>query len=141
MDVGFIYCPRSLGCKLKLVPQKCLLGPCYANSYNSTDAFAVIEVSSGDYGDHMDRMVAEIENGRSTNYCKKVRSIAEDVIVDTNDNAQIRALPYAPTTVERRKNSYNYESSNWNQFKILLFRMWLQMWRDTVRFIYCTNCT
>lgn len=91
----------------------------------------VIEVCSGDYGDFADRMVTAVDNGRCTNYCKKAQeSISSQAVEDTNGSSQITAMP---TTTHAKPNPYKYDCSTWNQFKILLLRMWLQMWRDKVR--------
>lgn len=85
---------------------------------------------SGEYGDYADRMVAEVDNGRSTNYCKKYLKYED---APQEGSSQASAITYAPTTIELKSDPHSYESSSWMQFKILLFRMWLQMWRDKVR--------
>lgn len=114
------YCVNTLQCKCVLVRCLRIWVLC----------FTVIEVCSGEYGDYADKMVAEVDNGRSTNYCKK-RIKYEDA--PQAGSSQLSAITYAPTTTEIRSELHSYESPTWMQFKILLFRMWLQMWRDRVR--------
>lgn len=89
----------------------------------------MIEVCSGEYGDYADRMVADVDNGRSTNYCKK--QIKYDGAYQEGPS-QLSAITYAPTTTDIGSDPHSYESSSWIQFKILLFRLWVQMWRDRV---------
>lgn len=84
----------------------------------------MIEVCSGDYGDHLDKMVSAIDNGRNTSYTKKGEVELEAVPLDGD-------ITY-DTTDEVKENIYKFDASTWTQFRILLCRMWLQMWRDKV---------
>lgn len=90
-----------------------------------------IEVCSGEYGDYADKMVAEVDNGRSTNYCKKQ---VRYVNVHQEGSSHLSAITYAPTTTDLGSDPHSYESPSWMQFRILLFRMWMQMWRDRVSY-------
>lgn len=76
-------------------------------------------------------MVAEVDNGRSTNYCKKIVDICNESA--EGSSSQISAISYISNTTDIKINPYKYDSDWWMQFKILLLRMWLQMWRDKVR--------
>ncbi|XP_017773005.1 PREDICTED: ATP-binding cassette sub-family G member 1-like isoform X2 [Nicrophorus vespilloides] len=86
--------------------------PC-PKHYNPADF--IIEVCSGDYGDYQDILVSQVENGQCNSYYK--RNILDE---------QIKSK-------ERYVSEETIQSENASslaQFKIILFRMWLQMYRD-----------
>ncbi|GBP31659.1 ATP-binding cassette sub-family G member 1 [Eumeta japonica] len=93
--------------------------PC-PRTYNPADF--VIEVSSGEYGPHLDRMVAAIDNGR----CQRWRDVpgvgtaAADLEIEQL-NADETKTDDAPS-----KHTYKYRSSGVQQFCIILRRMMLQ---------------
>ncbi|CAH2107999.1 unnamed protein product [Euphydryas editha] len=90
--------------------------PC-PKTYNPADF--IIEVSSGEYGSHTDKMVTAIDNGRSQRW----RNYAiEDVYEDVD-------LEELNTGVIERHN-YTYESTPCQQFSVLLRRMFLQTFRN-----------
>lgn len=83
----------------------------------------VIEVSSGEYGPHADRMVAAVENGR----CQRWRDYAADEVV--YEDLELEQLN-AGGVVE--KHSYKHGSTACEQFLVLLRRMLLQTVRNKV---------
>lgn len=83
--------------------------------------FAVIEVSSGEYGSHTDKMVTAIDNGRSQRW----RNYS---IEDNYEDVELEELN---TGVIERHN-YKYESTPCQQFNVLLRRMFLQTVRNRV---------
>ncbi|XP_047987028.1 ATP-binding cassette sub-family G member 1-like isoform X2 [Leguminivora glycinivorella] len=85
-------------------------------TYNPADF--VIEVSSGEYGSHVDRMVAAVENGRSQHWRDCAAAPA-----DRDDIEQLNA-----GGVE--EHTYTYGSTSTQQFCILLRRMLLQTFRN-----------
>lgn len=89
---------------------------------------------SGEYGDHHDKMVAAIDNGRCT-YSKKQKK--------SNDSALVPCTLEFDEITELDDNVVYYLPSWIDQFKILIFRMWLQMWRDRVKYdtYYAYICT
>ncbi|XP_049868019.1 ATP-binding cassette sub-family G member 1-like [Pectinophora gossypiella] len=91
--------------------------PC-PTTYNPADF--VIEVSSGEYGHHVDRMVAAVENGR----CQRWRDY--EVQEPTYGEMDIEQL----NTGGVEKHSYRYGSTGCQQFFVLLKRMLLQTVRN-----------
>lgn len=88
--------------------------------YNPADF--MIEVSSGDYGNYVDRMVTAIDNGRCHRWNRAVARSEE-----------VSAITKSSTTVcdsHDIKHLYDFESSPWVQFQVLAYRMILQQWRD-----------
>ncbi|XP_061730001.1 ATP-binding cassette sub-family G member 1-like isoform X1 [Cydia pomonella] len=85
-------------------------------TYNPADF--VIEVSSGEYGSHVDRMVAAVENGRSQRW--------RDYAVAASDRDDIEQLNAGGV----EEHNYTYGSTSTQQFCILLRRMLLQTFRD-----------
>ncbi|XP_028163841.1 ATP-binding cassette sub-family G member 1 isoform X2 [Ostrinia furnacalis] len=92
--------------------------PC-PTTYNPADF--IIEVSSGEYGPHADRMVAAVENGR----CQRWRDFAADEVVF--EDLELEQLN-AGGVVE--KHSYKHGSTACEQFLVLLRRMLLQTVRN-----------
>ncbi|XP_026500914.2 ATP-binding cassette sub-family G member 1-like [Vanessa tameamea] len=90
--------------------------PC-PTTYNPADF--IIEVSSGEYGSHIDQMVAAVDNGK----CQRWRSYAME---EDNEDLEIEELN---TGVVERHN-YKYESTPFQQFYVLLRRMILQTIRN-----------
>ncbi|CAH4037664.1 unnamed protein product [Pieris brassicae] len=91
--------------------------PC-PTTYNPADF--IIEVSSGEYGSHVDKMVQGVENGR----CQRWKSYA------------IEEYQYGEEEIEQlnteviEKHNYHYESTGYQQFKVLARRMVLQTFRN-----------
>ncbi|CAG5058835.1 unnamed protein product [Parnassius apollo] len=90
--------------------------PC-PKTYNPADF--VIEVSSGEYGSHVDRMVAAVDNGK----CQRWRDYEVD---DRYEEMEIEQL----NTGGVQKHTYRYESTASTQFVVLLKRMLLQTVRN-----------
>ncbi|XP_063361434.1 ATP-binding cassette sub-family G member 1-like [Cydia amplana] len=85
-------------------------------TYNPADF--VIEVSSGEYGSHMDRMVAAVENGRSQRW--------RDYAVAASERDDIEQLNAGGV----EEHNYTYGSTSKQQFCVLLRRMLLQTFRN-----------
>ncbi|CAH0714158.1 unnamed protein product, partial [Brenthis ino] len=90
--------------------------PC-PKTYNPADF--IIEVSSGEYGSHTDRMVASIDNGRS----QKWRNYAVNKVYEATEIEQLN-------TGVVEKHNYKFESTPYYQFFVLLKRMVLQTVRN-----------
>ncbi|CAK1549244.1 unnamed protein product [Leptosia nina] len=90
--------------------------PC-PTTYNPADF--IIDVSSGEYGSHSDKMISSIENGR----CQKWRYYA---VENCSQGEEIEQLNSG--VIE--KHNYHYESSGYQQFKVLVRRMFLQTVRN-----------
>ncbi|XP_045494649.1 ATP-binding cassette sub-family G member 1-like [Colias croceus] len=91
--------------------------PC-PTTYNPADF--IIEVSSGEYGPHVEQMVSSVENGR----CQKWRNYAiEDAPLQEVDIEQLNSGVVA-------KHNYEYESTGYQQFQVLVKRMVLQTFRN-----------
>lgn len=88
----------------------------------------VIEVSSGDYGYHVDKMVSAVENGRNQRW----RDYAVKEL--TLEEMEIELL----NTGGVEKHNYKYGSTGLEQFVVLLKRMMLQTLRNRVSCI--THC-
>lgn len=84
----------------------------------------VIEVSSGEYGPHVDRMVSAVENGRNQRW----KNYANDATTSTWEEMEIEQLNSGGV----EKHSYKYGSTGWQQFGVLLKRMTLQTLRNKV---------
>lgn len=85
----------------------------------------VIEVSCGEYGCHVDRMVSAVENGKNqkwNDYAVKELTLEEMEIELLNTGG-----------VE--KHNYKYGSTGFQQFMVLLKRMTLQTLRNRVSYI------
>ncbi|XP_039285329.1 LOW QUALITY PROTEIN: ATP-binding cassette sub-family G member 1 [Nilaparvata lugens] len=81
---------------------------------------SVVEVSSGEYGDYLERMTNAIENGR----CYKWN---QNKVTDVRYQANEEEENLVSTDLHHM---YNFESSAWLQFRILISRMSLQGRRD-----------
>lgn len=82
-----------------------------------------MEVCCGEYGDFNDRMIECLEQEQD-HYSK---GCIEEIPLN-DDSDDIQTHPFKSSKL------YDYESSMWLQFKILLLRTWTQMWRDRVRY-------
>lgn len=88
---------------------------------SSFDFISVIEVSSGEYGVHADRMVAAVENGKNQRW----RDFAVESSFEEMEIEQLNA-----GGVE--KHNYKHGSMACQQFVVLLKRMLLQTVRNKV---------
>jgi ATP-binding cassette subfamily G (WHITE) protein 1 len=82
-----------------------------------------MEVCSGDYGDCQDKMVSAIDNGRNRNTSDRLVSLFDSSCPSKSDEQK----PFHIFECDSSKDSKN---TSWDQFKILLMRMWVQMWRN-----------
>ncbi|XP_026315498.1 ATP-binding cassette sub-family G member 1 [Hyposmocoma kahamanoa] len=87
-------------------------------TYNPADF--VIEVSCGEYGNHVDRMVSAVENGKN----QKWKDYAVKEL--TLEEMEIELL----NTGGVEKHNYKYGSTGFQQFMVLLKRMTLQTLRN-----------
>lgn len=86
------------------------------------DFILVIEVSSGEYGHHLDRMVSAVDNGRN-------QSWKDYAVKDlTLEEMEIELL----NTGGVEKHNYKYGSTGFQQFVVLMKRMTLQTLRNRV---------
>ncbi|XP_047120003.1 ATP-binding cassette subfamily G member 4-like isoform X2 [Schistocerca piceifrons] len=110
------------GAGFDIVPFMASVGLNCPIHYNPSDF--VIEVSSGEYGEqHIDKMVAAIDNGR----CYKWKKLENGTqTVNNNDTEHSSTTP-----LQTSKNQYSFASSGWAQFRILTYRMLLQTWRNS----------
>lgn len=83
---------------------------------------AVIEVSSGEYGPHLDKMVAGVENGR----CQRWRNFAEESV--SFEEMELEQLNAGGV----EKHNFKHGSTACQQFYVLLRRMLLQTARNRV---------
>lgn len=86
--------------------------------YNPADF--MIEVSSGEYGNYIDRMATAIDNGRCHRWNRTVAKIEEPAAVTMNTACNNHDI----------KHLYSFECSPLVQFQVLVYRMMLQQWRD-----------
>nr|CAD7452776.1 unnamed protein product [Timema tahoe] len=112
-----------------MVPFLSSLGlPC-PKHYNPADF--VIEVSSGEYGDHTEKMVAAVDNGRCYRWSSTPSvpinidspSCSDDIISESSDKPDFQRADIS-------EKIYTFDSSTWAQFRILTYRMLLQSWRN-----------
>ncbi|XP_071454970.1 ATP-binding cassette sub-family G member 1-like [Hetaerina americana] len=104
-------------------------------TYNPADF--VIEVSSGEYGDLTERMVMAVDNGRSR--CWTEESTDSKSIAPELKNAQVdvpgeEACLKQDSDTKMKRNitsECQFATSSWTQFRILLYRMLLQSFRDS----------
>ncbi|XP_073989097.1 ATP-binding cassette subfamily G member 4-like isoform X2 [Rhodnius prolixus] len=82
--------------------------------YNPADF--MVEVSSGEYGYYLDRMMNAVDNGRCKRWNKPFKTKEEN----PNSDNKLRKVEDMP----------DYGCSTWTQFTILLGRMFLQTWRN-----------
>nr|CAD7586375.1 unnamed protein product [Timema genevievae] len=109
------------GAGSNIVPYLSLLGMCCPIHYNPADF--MLEVSSGEYGNHIEKMVNAVDNGRCYRW------------EDKDASSQTLGLPlHGQQEFESRQdyknNIYNLNISTWKQFQILAYRMFLQSWRN-----------
>ncbi|PNF37193.1 ATP-binding cassette sub-family G member 1 [Cryptotermes secundus] len=83
--------------------------------YNPADF--VIEVSSGEYGDFLEKMVAAVDNGHCYCWSQRYTGSASHCKIEAND----------PTEDDHK---LDFSSSCWQQIRTLTCRMLLQMYRD-----------
>lgn len=99
-----------------IVPFLAQLGLNCPKTYNPADF--MVEAASGEYGNHTERMSAAVDNGRCYRWCKDPRTLQHQSsrtdIVHTSPGA-----------------NYDFSSSSFMQFRILVYRMLLQIWRDS----------
>ncbi|CAH0560474.1 unnamed protein product [Brassicogethes aeneus] len=90
--------------------------------YNPADF--IMEVCCQEYGDFQDKMVSAIDNGRCINR-ESHPSIAAIHNTEVENIQEVETTEFLDTIYQQDDNV------RWlDQFKILLLRMWLQMWRD-----------
>ncbi|KAJ3646426.1 hypothetical protein Zmor_024014 [Zophobas morio] len=88
--------------------------------YNPADF--VMEVCAGEYGDCQDKMVSAIDNGRNIYRNNQLTSLFESNSPTGNDQNVIHVMECI--------SNKEHKNTSWDQFKILLIRMWVQMWRN-----------
>lgn len=89
-----------------------------------------MEVCCGEYGEHQDKMVSAIDNGRAA-YNEKIKEVDETAMDEVNLSGHI-ALIKEQETPMMDPTEFEHDSGWIKQFCILIMRMWLQMWRDKV---------
>jgi ABC-type multidrug transport system ATPase subunit len=104
-----------------VVPYLSSIGITCPTHYNPADF--IMEVCSGDYGDCQDKMVSAIDNGRNRNTSDRLVSLFDSSCPSKSDEQK----PFHIFECDSSKDSKN---TSWDQFKILLMRMWVQMWRN-----------
>lgn len=113
----------------------------------------MIEAINREYGDHTERMIMAVENGRCYRWNKPISSYKTapcdtgtpwvsiskffhsrqfvitvfEIISDSKSSAEVLNDNFS-------KHLYDFNSSGWLQFNILVYRMFLQMWHDRVRY-------
>ncbi|XP_060530765.1 ATP-binding cassette subfamily G member 4-like [Cylas formicarius] len=91
--------------------------------YNPADF--IIEVASGEYGNYQEKLVSTIDNGR-IKYCEK----NDTRLTESERKFSVNGI-YAEDDTPEIHSNYPKEKLGWmQQYKILLMRMWVQMWRD-----------
>lgn len=91
----------------------------------------MIEVASCEYGDFNEKMSQQVDNGRLK--WKPDKHDYDEKGIGKGREADPEQITFAPLPVEDIKNHYyKYKTSSWMQFQILLQRMLLQSWRDSV---------
>lgn len=84
-------------------------------------------------------MVQEVDNGRCIRWRPDKKIIDNNGIngYHTTKLSDPDDIMYAPLPVEDIKNhTYKYHTTSYKQFQILLNRMLLQTWRDSVRYFF-----
>ncbi|XP_033212434.1 ATP-binding cassette sub-family G member 4-like isoform X2 [Belonocnema kinseyi] len=114
------------------------LSKLYCPTYHNPADF-VLEICNGDYGDHVEKLIKAIENGKNNHW----RSPANDdfskmkAIIDANLMTPVRApnLPPPKELVQRRMKGKNYAlhaTGFWTQLYVLLKRNAIKLSRDRV---------
>lgn len=83
--------------------------------------FTVIEVCSREYGDYSEKMSAAVDNGKCLRWFKDNSETRKPIVR--------RASQYDTVS----NHLYDFSSSGWSQFNVLLRRMMIQHKRDYVR--------
>lgn len=94
-------------------------------------------MSSGEYGDQIEKMVAAVDNGRLERWEPppgdetevQSSSIYQPIV---KSEPAVSLIELEPDPVINRTHQYKYTSSAWDQFKVLIYRMMLQHWRNSV---------
>ncbi|XP_075225271.1 ATP-binding cassette sub-family G member 4-like isoform X2 [Lycorma delicatula] len=89
--------------------------------YNPADF--MIDVSSGEYGDYIERMTLAIDNGRCHKWSPNAIKANETKSQESTNEEESGLLI-------QTKHMFDFESSPWLQFQILMYRMTLQCRRD-----------
>lgn len=78
-------------------------------------------------------MVSATENGRLILKDKSPKT-TESAVTQSVSASNQNAITYVPTQQKdnQMKNIPKYDSTGWTQFRILLYRMFLQTYRNTV---------
>ncbi|KAJ8721694.1 hypothetical protein PYW07_002469 [Mythimna separata] len=95
--------------------------PC-PKTYNPADF--IIEVSSGEYGSHVDRMVSAVENGKNQRW--RTYAIEESQAGEPFEEMEIEQLNAGGV----EKHNYKHGCTSCQQFTVLLKRMLLQTVRN-----------
>ncbi|XP_054261169.1 ATP-binding cassette subfamily G member 4-like [Macrosteles quadrilineatus] len=101
-----------------IVPFLASLGLHCPKHYNPADF--MIEVSSGEYGDHTERMMMAVDNGRCYRWNQTLRV----------QDANVEEIKLSREELHQLKHLYDFDSSGWLQFRILMYRTFLQHWRE-----------
>jgi len=115
-----------------IVPFLCDVGIECPTHYNPADF--IIEVSSGEYGDFLEKMVAAIENGHFS--FSQQQASAGDMCSKNEKSKRVVPVSDKGHTVTVTSNlpgldhNLNFNSSLWQQIRILTYRMLLQTYRD-----------
>lgn len=94
-------------------------------------------MSSGEYGDHVEKMVAAVDNGRLEKWEPPLEEGSEEQSLVRNKPIvhsvpAVSLLQLEPEPITARTHQYKYRSTAWDQFRILMYRMMLQTWRNSV---------
>lgn len=73
-------------------------------------------------------MVSAMDNGRNLTYCKMVSAFTEHIALEADDKDN--EIVSRKERIDGDVCSKEDRNLRWDQFQILLMRMWLQMWRD-----------
>ncbi|CAB3385346.1 Hypothetical predicted protein, partial [Cloeon dipterum] len=102
-------------------------------TYNPADF--VLEAACGEYGEHdVERMVAAVENGRCHRWTPDYQhqSPARTTSIDEDSQQVVECSDMSFNDANHLlKHDFGFALSGWDQFKVLLCRMLLQVWRDS----------
>lgn len=97
--------------------------------YNPADF--IIEVSSGEYGDYLEKMVAAVDNGHFSFSQQHASSADKNErskrLVPVSDKVYTNTVTSGLPEVDHK---LDFNSSLWQQIRILTYRMLLQTYRD-----------